>query len=484
MNARLLTKLAGLILCGVAFAGATVDFLTADELAQEPLPPAAEDIDVPVRSPRFAPCGTASCATSSCHGGPQGTQYAVSSFSYTSWIDRDKHSRAYEVLFDERSTRMAKLLGLGAPHQERRCLNCHSLQGSCEAPQPEAVLSDGVGCEACHGNASRWEAEHFLPQWKSLTTREKQDRYGFEDLSQPLTRAKKCVECHIGSEGRDVDHELIAAGHPRLMFEYAAYQRLQPIHWDTSGKADSKQDFSARCWIAGQALSVAAAARLVTHRANEDATAERQGDRSRWPELAEFDCYACHHGLQTGTARVALGQGKLGAPRWGTWELAGAQMVLAGNTRTALNDDDRLLLSAIETLSQSSAHSFFAPRREPEMLDAAQQATLGAEAWLRSIAATPRVERNLGHNLLHRLATDDSTVKNWDEAAQFLLALTAFDLSSGAKEPDHPSQKYLQELRQQLRFRSDADSPDAFNVASFRQTVLQWHEQPKPKTHP
>lgn len=118
------------------------------------------------------------------------------------------------------------------------------------------------------------------------------------------------------------------------------------------------------------------------------------------------------------------------------------------------------------------------------MLVATRQANLGAEEWIRSIASKPQTVRHLKENLLQQLATDDTIVKNWDEAAQFLLALTAFDLSIGAKKDGHPSQKYLQELRQQLRFRSDADSPAAFDVSTFRATVMQWQKHPRTEPQP
>src|SRR5262249_24517196 len=45
-------------------------------------------------------------------------------------------------------------------------------------------------------------------------------------------------------------------------------------------------------WLVGRAVTMAASYRLLADRAR----------RGPWPELGEFDCYACHHGL-TGTKK-------------------------------------------------------------------------------------------------------------------------------------------------------------------------------------
>src|SRR5690242_11818029 len=69
--------------------------------------------------------GVASCAATSCHNanGPSGSKGS----EYSTWAAYDPHARAYRVLFEERSVRMAKHLKLaeGRPEKAELCLNCH-----------------------------------------------------------------------------------------------------------------------------------------------------------------------------------------------------------------------------------------------------------------------------------------------------------------------------------------------------------------------
>src|SRR6516225_463627 len=62
--------------------------------------------------------GVASCASSSCHhwNGPKGSLRS----EYDTWAGYDKHARAFQVLFNERSQRIARnLYGEGAKATEQ-----------------------------------------------------------------------------------------------------------------------------------------------------------------------------------------------------------------------------------------------------------------------------------------------------------------------------------------------------------------------------
>jgi hypothetical protein len=144
-------------------------------------------------------------------------------------------------------------------------------------------------------------------------------------LSDPAVRAETCAGCHVGAPGRDVSHDLIAAGHPRLNFDYATYLRALPPHWaekdrDVSPPALRPAADEFRHWLVGRAAAAAAGYRLLADRA-------RHGP---WPELAAFDCYACHHGL-TGTGKEPPGP-RPGALVWNepplTAQLSGADFAL------------------------------------------------------------------------------------------------------------------------------------------------------------
>ena len=163
--------------------------------------------------------GVAGCTAASCHGGK-----SLVGGEATAWLTRDvAHRRAFDVLFNESSVRMAKQLGLKAPHTEARCLACHST----EAAHPGGAKGErfavefGVGCESCHGAAGDWLTRHTERSWRSLSASQKLD-LGYHDLRSMNARAEKCVACHVGSPRATVDHDLIAAGHPRLAFELSS----------------------------------------------------------------------------------------------------------------------------------------------------------------------------------------------------------------------------------------------------------------------
>jgi hypothetical protein len=176
--------------------------------------------------------GSASCATAACHGGLSGQPIVGAEFSI--WSQRDPHSRAYSVLLNDLSQQMAKRLELMQPaHESAICLNCHSPATTTvteAAPDRERHPIEGVSCEQCHGPAEHWLTAHVRKDWRPRSLAEKQ-KLGYRDLTDVLTRANLCADCHVGGPGRDVNHDLIAAGHPRLFFELSAFHANMPRHW-------------------------------------------------------------------------------------------------------------------------------------------------------------------------------------------------------------------------------------------------------------
>jgi hypothetical protein len=234
--------------------------------------------------------GAGSCAAAACHNadfrhGPAGSEY-------TTWITRDPHQKAYEVLFDGLAKKIQKNLHSKVDaHEDRRCLACHAAPEYAEEKPPSApgyFKTDGVSCEACHGPAKVWIARHHLDEWQTKSPEEKQ-RYGMTDTRSLAGRAQVCVRCHVGTSKMDVDHDLIAAGHPRLNFEFAAFHAHMPRHWPDAKDRAGKPDFEARVWAVGQLVTAHAALRLLAGRAEEE--------KRPWLEFAEHDCLACHHNL-------------------------------------------------------------------------------------------------------------------------------------------------------------------------------------------
>ena len=82
---------------------------------------------LPYQSPHQT-LGTVTCASSLCHGSVKlWKDSAVLQNEYLTWSRTDKHARAYNVLLNERSKRIAKNLGLKQPaHEAKICLDCHA----------------------------------------------------------------------------------------------------------------------------------------------------------------------------------------------------------------------------------------------------------------------------------------------------------------------------------------------------------------------
>jgi hypothetical protein len=211
------------------------------------------------------------------------------------WIAADPHRGAYDALASDKPRRpgqataaeIMKRLGSATPATEdARCLACHTNPTLAEPGHTEdarvlALRREGVSCEACHGNAGGWLREHTTGRTS-----------GMRPLAEMAGRAAACAGCHLGAPAgdghpvRDMNHDMIAAGHPRLNFDFAEYHRRLPKHWREPTPVNP-----AREWLLGRVVHAEAACRLLADRAERS----KNDPRSPWPEFAEFRCASCHH---------------------------------------------------------------------------------------------------------------------------------------------------------------------------------------------
>lgn len=225
--------------------------------------------------------GPGSCSSPACHGGVQPRdQTTVLQNEYSVWVVRDKHAHAFVNLTNPVGTRIAKLMGLPSPDTAPRCLACHALDVSEDQRARTFDLTDGVGCENCHGPASAWLGPHTTRGWKY----EKSLELGLYDTRDLVKRSEKCLTCHLGTAEKSVDHELIAAGHPDLYFELDSFMSVMPPHWN---EVDKDPWFPVRAMGVGQAVQLREQLKRVA----------RESQGGIWPEYAELDCFACHHNL-------------------------------------------------------------------------------------------------------------------------------------------------------------------------------------------
>jgi len=241
--------------------------------------------------------GPGSCAATSCHGSVKPVaESRILQNEYSTWIVQDKHSRAYQVLSGEIAQRMGRILKLGTKAEESpKCLVCHALYANPEQRGRVFEISEGVSCENCHGPASAWLGPHTTKSW----SHEKSVAASMQDTRNVIHRTEKCLECHLGTRNKFVDHEMIAAGHPDLYFELDSFSAVMPRHWKSPretepGKpAEDPAWVGVREWSAGQAVQLRASLERLGWRAK----GERADKKDVWPEYAELSCMACHHSL-------------------------------------------------------------------------------------------------------------------------------------------------------------------------------------------
>lgn len=269
-----------MILCKAIFSTLSLAAISLTWASQPLLPYSADDRHL----------GVATCASSTCHGAvlPFPDSRILHNEFVTWQTDRygNMHAKAYAKLLTPESVRIAEKLGIGPPEQAAVCLDCHADHVPEERRGERFQLSDGVGCEACHGGAEHWLSSH-TGRNRSLADNLADGMYPTHD---PVHRATLCLSCHMGNEDRMITHRIMAAGHPRLSFELDTFTYLQPHHALTEAYSERKgrQD-GVRDWAIGQAL---AARQLLTLLASPE-----HGWNGLFPELVLFDCHACHRSM-------------------------------------------------------------------------------------------------------------------------------------------------------------------------------------------
>jgi hypothetical protein len=339
--------------------------------------------------------GAGACAAANCHGSAVPRTDSATSLQneYLTWFKSDRHARAYAVLLEERSLAMARRLGMvdatadAATWLERttrpeRCLGCHAVDAPAAARGPKFDIADGVSCEGCHGPAGGWLTRHTEEGW----TPAESIAHGMYDTMDPVAAARMCVSCHVGDGTRAVDHEMIAAGHPPLVFELDTFSANLPPHW---AEHDGNRRWSgAGAWVAGQAIGLRASAAQLA----------RQARAGGWPEFASYDCFACHHDLRQRSWWQARGSG--GPPGRPSWD--GSRYALLLHLARALAPEAApALRDAVGRLERSAREA----RPPAEIAAAAQAAVTAADRVLEAAVRAP-LDGERARALLRAIAAD------------------------------------------------------------------------------
>ncbi len=287
----------------------------------------------------------------------------------------------------------------------------------------------------------------------------KKQELGLSDTKAFVGRARVCTGCHIGDANRDVNHDLIAAGHPRLDFEFSAYMANYPPHWKVSddharalagttasAAPTTRSTLDAQLWFVGQVVSVEAALNLTKFRA--------ESPSAPWPELAEYSCFSCHHDLQAESWRqrgrgarsletiaTAWDRDPPGAFAWNSWLMA-----FAGDVAPA---DERWLpkLKAARSLV----------RQPGEDRKAVAQAVTETLTVLRESAVIPHGldAADLKRLIDQATGTHSPIDQHWEGAAQAYLAVCSASVALAGLPDAAASGIDLVALRTELELLQD-----------------------------
>jgi hypothetical protein len=418
--------------------------------------------------------GPGSCAATSCHGSVKPVADSrILQTEYTTWILKDRHSRAYQALTGDVGERMARILKLGAKAQESpKCLACHALYTTPEQRGRAFEISEGVSCENCHGPAQAWLGQHTekeSPEKHARSVRE----FGMVDTRNVILRTEKCLQCHLGTANKFVDHEMIAAGHPDLYFELDSFSAVMPRHWkepreSTPGKpAEDPNWVGVRDWSAGQAVQLRAAMERLTWRAKN----ERSDKKDIWPEYSELSCMACHHSLgpAKGSWRQEHGYTgrRPGDPAWNASRYLVFSILAKQIDPASAQELDGRLAAISEEMSKLN------PDRNA--VSAAANAAAPVAQQFAERLATMSYNPAIALRAMQGITQDAETISLGDErtAEQAAMAVDSLYIaySKQANPPNAPEVRVaINGLFQQL------ENPSAYNADQFASALRRIHD--------
>ncbi len=410
--------------------------------------------------------GPGSCAATSCHGSVKPVAGSrILQNEYSTWIIKDKHSRAYQALTGDVGERMARILKLGAKAEEAaKCLACHALYTAPEQRGRAFEISEGVSCENCHGPASGWLGPHTTRTWQH----EKSLALGMHDTRDVIHRTEKCLECHLGTQYKFVNHEMIAAGHPDLYFELDSFSAVMPRHWkeprdSEPGKpAEDAAWVGVREWSAGQAVQLRAAMERLVWRARN----KRFDKKDVWPEYSELSCFACHHSLGPAKDSWRQEHGYIGRrpgdPAWNSSRYAVFRLLAKQIDSANGQDLDRQVLVVSDEMSKLN------PDRNV-VASAASAAAPLAQRIADRLAAMP-YDRAIVLRMLQRIPDDAENISLADERAAEQAAMALDSLYIAYSRDTKPAnaaevRAAINALFQQL------ENPSAYNAYQFASSL-------------
>ncbi|MCY3005473.1 MAG: multiheme c-type cytochrome [Planctomycetota bacterium] len=403
--------------------------------------------------------GASSCSASACHGGPGAgvsSLQAPRGSEYPLWIESDPHARSWRTLNSDRSVEILQRLHIlvdgkianTAAYQN--CLACHNTSTELTSDGISPAIPEGVGCEACHGPSEAWSYSHYQgPRSVQVAI----ERLGMVNTGSEIVRAKACSLCHIGGPDRDMNHDIIAAGHPALYFDYATYLKAYPKHWREEPQNQPIQALER--WLIGQVTKADSELELIESRIASALP------HSIWPEFSNYQCTSCHQPLTNftedrnlkATGNLPETPSNLGNASVRMWNLEGLESVdrilgsdsqgtkelldslqRAGSGRGATESELEGLFDKIEAKREELQSFFSSPN--------AGRTRSAAPAW------TAQQHRTWTREKWESAAASG----NWEQAALAYLSTLASSPHQDAKVP-------MDRLRNRFVFPETTQSP-------------------------
>ncbi len=366
------------------------------------------------------------------------------------------HSQAWQVLNRTRAQHITQRLGLGPAQNAKECLGCHADPASARGSKYQ--ISDGVGCEACHGAAGGWLTSHYAVNASHADN----VKAGMTALEDPRTRAGVCLDCHFGSAkpGQFVTHKMMAAGHPRVSFELDLFSALQR-HYDFDADYVKRKPLASgiKFWAVGQAEAVDRALTLYADGAHSNEGA--------FPQFYFFDCQSCHRRISDEPNAALTAEANPGRPL-----PPGAP---------PFNDENIIMLSAIARVAApgeaagfdaaaKNFHTAMAQSRDPT---AAASQLAGAARNLANALATHAFSRAETFAALDAvLSGAASRYTDYEGGAQAVMA--ADTLLNSLVAQGQVDRKSAEGLRPQIdRLYAEVRDTNNWRPAEFRDAIRQ-----------
>jgi len=388
--------------------------------------------------------GVATCSSGVCHGkSAEDTTENVMLTEYREWLQFDDHSGAYKTLLKPTSKKIAQKLGLENAHTAKICLDCHADNVPAEKRGRKFQITDGIGCEACHGGSERWLSDHK----EEGATHKKNIQLGLYPSEKPRDRAKLCLSCHLGTKDKFATHKIMGAGHPRLSFELESFTQNQPAHYQVDADYEKRKGSirSVNMWLTGLVYKASTQLQLLQ--------SKQFKQHGLFPELSFYECHSCHRAMSpsrwpTEPASIHVATGSV--------RLDDATLVMLTSILEANNNNKAASLKTeIKQLHNASLID------KPSIINRAKQ----IQELLNDIAAiviNKQYTKNNKLNMRKKLLSDAAAGKFRDYSSAEQVFFAVETLSIDLKD-DNKQAKNLNKLFATLEY-EDNYYPDQFQA--------------------